>query len=225
MRLIKGGSGRDGDAGAGTPEGRSENGPAVEAEAGPVTEFDRERRDLGVSQLDFELPNAGAGPDPLVLSDLAADPGTVVRRPQSSRTPPDDNVAVVLLFQRDYRCRNCRQQVQAFADRYDEFRDRDVAVVSVLPESKEKAEKWQQKYHLPFPLAADEDKRAAEAYGQPTRFGKLGALHDLLGRLPEVAILDARGGELRLYAVHRGEKPSDRPSVDDVLAMTDRMLR
>ncbi|UPV76289.1 peroxiredoxin family protein [Halorussus limi] len=207
LRLIKGGSG-----------------PREEVEAGLVHEFDRERRDLGVSELDFELPNAGAGPDPLRLSDLAADPDTVGRRRTASKTPPDDNAAVVLLFHRDYRCRNCRQQVQEVADRYGEFRERDAAVVSVLPESREKAEKWQKKTHSPFPVVADADKSVAEQYGQPTRLGKLGGLHDLVGRLPETAILDGRGGDLRLFAVHRGDKPADRPSVDDVLAMVDRML-
>jgi peroxiredoxin Q/BCP len=192
LRLIKGGSA-----------------PDDEPEAGPVTEFDREREGLGVADLDFELPNAGSGPDPLSLSDLGAD---------------ERNDALVLLFQRDYHCRNCRQQVEEVADRYGEFRDRKAAVVSVLPEAREKAEQWQRKYHLPFPLVADAEKRAGEQYGQPTRFGKLGKLHDLLGRMPETAVLDARGGELRLFAVHRGGNPGDRPSVDDVLAMGDRML-
>ena len=223
LRLIKGGS--DGEGGPADEAELDDRDPLRdEAEAGPVAAVDRERRDLGVSELDFELPNAGAGPDPLRLSDLVADPHPVARRRPSTRTPPDDNVAVVLLFQRDYRSRGCRQQVQDVADRYGEFRERDAAVVSVLPESAGKAEKWQQKYHLPFPLVADEDKSVAEQYGQPTRFGRLGGLHDLLGRLPQVAILDTRGGELRLHAVHRGDGPDDRPSVDDVLAMVDRLL-
>jgi peroxiredoxin Q/BCP len=203
LRLIKGGS-------------------DIGQESGGVAEFDRERRGLGVSKLDFELPNAGTGPDPLTLSDLADD----------SR-----NDALVLLFHRDYHCRNCRQQVEQVADRYGEFRERDAAVVSILPESRGKAEKWQGKYHLPFPLVADEEKSVAEQYGQPTRFGKLGKLFDLVGRMPQTVILDARdkipGAQdeipdaregLRLYAVHRGDSPTDRPSVDDVLAMVDWML-
>jgi len=209
LRLIKGGSGEsDADAGTGSPAAAT----------------DLRTADPGVSDLDFELPNAGAGPDPLVLSALAADPDTVGRRRPSRRTPPADNVAIVLLFHRDYHSRNCRRRVQDVADRYGEFRARDAAVVSVLPESEGKAEKWQQKYHLPFPLVADEEKAVAAQYGQPTRFGKLGGLSDLLGRLPETAILDACGGDLRLFAVHRGEGTDDWPPVDDVLAMVDRML-
>jgi peroxiredoxin Q/BCP len=191
LRLIKGGT----DFGQ-------------EAEAGPLPEFDRERRDLGVSKLDFELPNAGTGPDPLDLVAFAAD---------------RENDALVLLFHRDYRCRNCRKQIQAVADRYGEFRARDAAVISVLPESEERARKWQKKFHLPFALVADEDKQVAAQYGQPTRFGRLGERFDLLGRMPQTAILDARDG-LRLYAVHRGDSSGDRPDVDDVLTMVDRML-
>ena len=185
LRLIKGGSGAD--------DGSS----SLAATGG---------WELGVTEVDFELPNAGTGPDPFVLSAFAA-----------------GHDAVVVFFQRDYRCDTSKEQVQALADRYGEFRDRDAVVVSVLPESAKRANKWQQEFHLPFPLVADEDKSVAEQYGQPTRWGKLGGLHDLLGRLPEVAILDARDG-LRLWSVHRGEKPDDRPSVDEVLRRLDALL-
>ncbi|WP_238398231.1 peroxiredoxin family protein [Halorussus salinus] len=170
------------------------------------------------------MPNAGAGPDPVLLSALAADPDLAARRPNRTRTPPEDNDALVLLFLRDYYSRSCREQVRAVADRYGEFRDRDAAVVAVLPESKAKATKWQQKTHLPFPVVADAETTVAEQYGQPTRLGKLGGLHDLLGRLPQTAILDGRGGDVELFAVHRGEGTDDRPPVDDVLAMVERLL-
>jgi peroxiredoxin Q/BCP len=179
---------------------------------------------LGVSELDFELPNAGAGPDPVLLSALAADPELAARRPNRTRTPPEDNDALVLLFLRDYYSRSCRVQVREVADRYGEFRERDAAVLAVLPESKAKATKWQRKTHLPFPVVADAETTVADQYGQPTRLGKLGGLHDLLGRLPQTAILDGRGGDVELFAVHRGEGTDDRPPVDDVLAMVDRLL-
>ncbi|NHN60408.1 redoxin domain-containing protein [Halorussus sp. JP-T4] len=227
LRLIKGGSGDDGPTSEAEVDALAA--PQDEDEAGPVTALDRERRSLGVSELDFELPNAGAGPDPLSLSSFAATrPGRddadefVGREWVTGR--PDENEAVVLLFLRDYWSRGCRQQVQDVADRYREFRERDAAAVAVLPEPEGKAGKWQWKYHLPFPLVADADKTVGEQYGQPTRFGPLGRRVDLLGRLPQVAILDARHGELGLDAVHRGDGPDDRPSVDDVLAMVDRLL-
>ena len=210
LRLIKGGSGDGSERGSGTDDDGGDGNERASRIEGDDTESDiwTGNLELGVSELDFELPNAGTGPDPLRLSELAAVP---------------ENEAVVLLFHRDYRCRNCREQIQAVGDRYGEFRDRDAVVVSVLPEPRERAEKWQKQYHLPFPLVADEDKTVAVQYGQPTRWGKLGGLHDLLGRLPEIAILDARDG-LELYAVHRGDGPGDRPEIDEVLRMVDQVL-
>jgi len=155
---------------------------------------------------DFELPNAGSGPDPLRLSAYAEDA---------------DRGAVVVLFQRDYHCGNCRRQVQRIADRYEEFRERRADVVSVLPEPAERAREWQDKYDLPFPLLADADAEAAEAYDQPVRFGAFGAVHDLVGRMPATVVVDARGVEPAIASVERGSRPSDRPDVDELLAMVD----
>jgi len=215
LRLIKGGSASADAAPASDREDRAPDRTDSDATAGSEP--------LGVSELDFELPNAGVGPDPLALSVLAAEPTNAVGWPIPRRRTTPHNDAVVLFFQRDYRSRGCREQLRAVADRYGEFRDRRAAAVAVLPESKARAEKWQKQLHLPFALVADADKRVADRYGQPTRLGRLGSLHDLLGRLPQVAILDARG-EPSLYAINRGDGPSDRPAVDDVLAMVDRLL-
>jgi len=161
---------------------------------------------MQVDAVDFELPNAASGPDPYRLTDRAADP---------------ELDAVVLLFQRDYHCGNCRKQVQAIDDRYDEFVERGAEVVSVLPESASRAASWQERYDLPYPLLADESKRVSDEYDQPTRFGALGSLHDLVGRMPEAVVLDVRSGEVRVRYVHQGSGPSDRPSIDDLLAVVD----
>ena len=158
--------------------------------------------DAGVSVTDFELPNVGSGPDPLVLSELAA---------------REDVDTIILLFQREYHCCNCRRQVQTIAAGYDEFQAENAVVVSVLPESVERAQRWQDMYTLPFPLLADPAKEVGPQYGQPTRFGVLGELHDLIGRMPEAVILDTRDGALQLVYVHKGSLPGDRPSVDDLL--------
>ena len=89
---------------------------------------------------EFSLPNVGPGPDPFTLDAL-----------------PEDVAFVVLLFQRDYYCTNCRNQVRAVADRIDDFRARYATPVSVLPEPVEGAEDWQERYDLPYPLLADPD--------------------------------------------------------------------
>lgn len=160
--------------------------------------------DDGVDLEGLELPNAGPGPDPLSLSNLAA-----------------DHDFVVLLLQRDHFCGNCREQVQAVAERYDEFERRNAEVVSVLPEPRDRAGDWVERYDLPYPLLADADAAAGDRFDQPVRFGFLGQLHDLVGRMPEAVVVDARGDEPRVAAVYRGTTPTDRPSVDDLLATLD----
>jgi peroxiredoxin Q/BCP len=124
------------------------------------------------------------------------------------------------LFQRDYHCTNCRSQVQAMADRYDEFADRDTEIVSIVPEPAERLADWQDEYDLPYPLCADPDKRVSEDYDQPVRFGVLGALSDFLGRMPKAVVLDCREDPTVVYA-HEGSSTWDRPEIGDLLAAID----
>ena len=151
---------------------------------------------------DFELPNVAAGPDPFSLSAVAADP---------------DVDAIVLLFQRDYHCGNCRKQVQAIGEQYAAFEELHASVVSILPEPVERTRSWQASYDLPFALLADPTADVSDAYDQPVRFGVLGSLHDLVGRMPVAMILDTRSGEPTVGYTHEGRMPADRPSVEDLL--------
>ncbi len=167
---------------------------------------DPETLDVPPEALDFDLPNVGPGPDPLTLSAVAA-----------------DHDFLVLLLQRDYYCTNCQDQIATVADRYDEFVARDAAVVSVLPEPVERAETWQERHELPYPLLADPEATVGENYDQPVRFGPLGRLSDFFGRQPEAVVLDLRAGAdaASVVFVHRGRTTFDRPSVDDLLAAID----
>ena len=151
----------------------------------------------------FELTNVAAGPDPFSLSAVAADPNVD---------------AIVLLLQRDHHCGNCRNQVQAIAERYDEFESLNATVVSILPESVDRARSWQASYDLPFPLLADPTTDVSDAYDQPVRFGILGSLHDLVGRMPVAMILDTRSGEPIAAYTYEGRMPADRPEIDELLA-------
>jgi peroxiredoxin Q/BCP len=154
------------------------------------------------TDLSIELPNGGVGPDPLRLDEVDAE-------------------FVVLLFQRDHLCGNCRSQVQDIAARYDEFRKRNAVVVSVLPESKERAAEWATNYNLPFPVVADPNTTVADRFGQPVRFGFLGSLHNLLGRMPLAVIIDLRGDEPRLVYSYVGNAPSDRPTIEGLILELD----
>jgi len=151
---------------------------------------------------DFELRNAAAGPDPFVLTEYADDP---------------DRDAIVLLFLRDYHCPKCKDQVATIAASYDQFEGVGADVVAILPDPVGKARDWNDELGLSFPLLADESKTASEEYDQPVRFGAVGALHDMVGRMPEAVVVDTTGSEPSVAHVHRGKTPGDRPSVDDLL--------
>jgi peroxiredoxin Q/BCP len=154
--------------------------------------------------LAFSLPNAGAGPDPFSLADL----------------PPDVRF-VVLFFQRDHYCTNCRSQVQTVADRIEAFRARDAEPVSVVPEPLDRVAEWDAEYDLPYPLLADPDASVADAYDQPVRFGLLGDLSDFLGRMPRVVVVDRSGDEPEVVYAHSGRSTFDRPEVDELLDAID----
>lgn len=124
---------------------------------------------------------------------------------------------VLLLFQRDYFCTNCRTQVQRVEERYDEFKDKNAQVVSILPENLSRAEDWDDNYNLSYPVVADKDNNISNSFNQPVRFGLLGSLHDLLGRMPLTIILDTRENSLEVLFRYAGSSPSDRPTVDDLL--------
>jgi peroxiredoxin Q/BCP len=152
----------------------------------------------------FELPNVGAGPDPISLSGLA-----------------EDNEFVLLLFQRDYHCGNCRKQVQVFADWYDDFQEMETEVVSIVPEPRERVQSWQDEYALPYPLCADPEKTVSEAYEQPVRFGILGKVSDLFGRMPKAVLLDCRDEEPTIVYAHEGSSTWDRPELQELFTEID----
>lgn len=154
---------------------------------------------------DIELPNVGAGPDPLSIGRLAT-----------------AHEFLLLLFQRDYHCTNCRSQVQAMAAHHEEFTDRGAEVVSVVPEPADRVRDWQDEYDLPFPLLADPETRLGGAYDQPVRFGVLGALSDLLGRMPKAVLLDCCGEEPAVVYTHEGSSTWDRPGMAELLAALDK---
>jgi peroxiredoxin Q/BCP len=154
--------------------------------------------------LDFELQNVGTGPNPLSLAAIAT-----------------DNEFVLLLFQRDYHCTNCRKQVQAVAEMYDQFRERNTEVVSIVPEPADRLRDWQDSYELPFPLCADPETTVSNEFDQPVRFGFLGNLSDFLGRMPKAVLLDSRDDEPTVTYTNEGSSTWDRPDVEDLLAGID----
>jgi len=76
---------------------------------------------------------------------------------------------------------------------------------------------------FPFPLLADGEKAVADRYDQPTRYGALGRIHDLIGRLPKAVVLDARGGDAEVVYTHSGEAAADRPDVETLLGEVEQL--
>lgn len=190
-------------------------------ESPKILSLDVQREDVIPDDPDFSLANVGPGPDPLRLSDLVApvDPAD----PTTTEETDQAYDAIVVLLHRDYHGGNCRRQVRAVADRYDEFRDAGAQVVSIVPESRERLEGWQESYDLPFPLCADPETIAGDRFDQPVRLGSLGRLFDVIGRMPAAAVLDVEGDAFEVAYLHRGKSIWDRPRIDSLLEEIERV--
>ncbi|ERG97091.1 peroxiredoxin [Haloquadratum walsbyi] len=149
----------------------------------------------------FSLPNVATGPDPFSVSALS-----------------EEIDFVVLFFQRDHYCTNCRKQVQTIAERIDDFHSRDAEVVSIVPEPVERVSEWQSKYDLPYPLLADPAAETGDVYDQPVRFGILGRFSDFFGRMPAVVILDRRPSPAEIAYTYKGSSTFDRPDIETLLS-------
>lgn len=157
-------------------------------------------------RLDFELPHAGSATETVSLTGLA-----------------ETNDFVVVLFQRDHYCTNCRKQVQQIAARYGDFRERNAEVVSILPEPMDRAREWQNAYELPYPLLADPGATVGDQFDQSVRFGLLGNISDFIGRMPDVVIIVLRN-DPRIAWRYSGRSTFDRPSVDEILDVLDDLI-
>jgi len=151
----------------------------------------------------FELRNAGVGPDPLSLDEIA-----------------ERVDFAILLLLRDAHCPKCKQQVQRVGRKAGKVQRRDTAVVPVLPEGYETALEWSDRYDLPIPLLADPAGAVGDSYDQPRRFGALGRLHDFIGRMPKAITLDLRGAP-EIVESYEGSTPSDRPTIEELLEAVD----
>jgi thioredoxin-dependent peroxiredoxin len=65
----------------------------------------------------------------------------------------------------------CTAQACSLRDHYDELVKKGVNVYGVSTDSPEDQKKFKLKYHLPFTLIADTDKKVADAFGVPVRVG------------------------------------------------------
>ena len=99
---------------------------------------------IGMKAPDFTLPDKNG--NPVTLSSLRG------RR-------------VVVYFYPKDNTPGCTRQACAFAQSYDGFREKNVAVIGVSKDSAASHVKFAQKYGLPFTLLADPELQAIQAYG------------------------------------------------------------
>ena len=72
---------------------------------------------------------------------------------------------VVLYFYPKDNTPGCSRQACAFAENYEGFKSRDIAVIGISKDSVASHRKFADKYNLPFTLLADPELTAIQAYG------------------------------------------------------------
>jgi thioredoxin-dependent peroxiredoxin len=91
--------------------------------------------------------------------ELVSDEGTTVRLSDLRGQP------VVIYFYPKDDTPGCTTESCEFRDAYDVFRDRGAEILGISPDGEKSHQKFKSKYGLPFPLLADPDHVASEAYG------------------------------------------------------------
>jgi peroxiredoxin Q/BCP len=164
----------------------------------------------------FDLPNGGPGPETVTSDELAA-----------------EFDAVVVLLLRDHYCQLSRERAKAYSAAFDQFEAEGVAVVGALPDSKDRAAYWRERYDLDFPVLADSaaqpasvDAGADATTSAPAamtdgtnRFDAFVDIETAVDSLPAIGVLDTQGGMPRLVHSEGGETLQDCPEPDDALAV------
>ncbi|MBE6697710.1 MAG: thioredoxin-dependent thiol peroxidase [Ruminococcaceae bacterium] len=98
---------------------------------------------------------------------------------------------VVLYFYPKDNTPGCTRQACAFAGAYEQFVQKDIAVIGISKDSVTSHVKFAKKYHLPFTLLSDPDLEVIKAYGvwhEKKLYGKLG-----FGVMRTTFIIDEQG--------------------------------
>jgi peroxiredoxin Q/BCP len=159
----------------------------------------------------FELPNGGPGPDTVTSEDLAA-----------------EFDAVVVLLLRDHYCQVSRERAAAYSEALDEFAAEDAAVVAALPDSRDRAAYWRERYDLEVPVLADSAAQPAATDAETTaapaamtdgtnRFDAFVDVESSLESLPGIGVLATDSQYPRLVDSEGGETLQACPEPDAAL--------
>ena len=119
--------------------------------------------------------------------------------------------AVVLYFYPKDDTPGCTKEACSFRDTQSEFGKLDTVVLGVSADSVRSHEKFAEKFHLPFPLLADEDKSVNQAYGvwkEKSMYGKT-----YLGTERTTFVIDKEGVIRKIFP-----KVNVEIHIDEVLA-------
>jgi peroxiredoxin Q/BCP len=101
----------------------------------------------------------------LKAGDVAPDFETVDDEGRKVKLSDFRGKKVVLYFYPKDDTPGCTTQACGFRDSYDTMQEKNAVVLGVSPDSVESHQKFKQKFDLPFPLLADQDKAIADKYG------------------------------------------------------------
>ncbi len=104
---------------------------------------------------------------------------------------------VVLYFYPKADTPGCTKESCDFRDQYGDFSAKDAVVLGISPDKPAKQAKFRDKFELPFPLLADVDKKAAEAYGvwkEKSMYGR-----KYMGIVRTTFLIDEKGKIAKVY--------------------------
>jgi thioredoxin-dependent peroxiredoxin len=111
---------------------------------------------------------------------------------------------VVLFFYPKDDTSGCTTEACSFRDHLPRFEGLDAVVLGVSPDSVKSHQKFKEKFNLPYPLIADEDKKIVNAYGvwgEKSMYGK-----KYMGVARTTFVIDRDG---KIARVFEKVKPAD----------------
>lgn len=120
---------------------------------------------------------------------------------------------VVLFFYPRDNTPGCTIEACGFRDSFAAFKEKDVAILGVSPDSVKSHQKFKARFKLPFTLIADDDHKIAEQYGAWQEKSMYGRKY--MGIVRSTFVIDPQGKIAEVY-----EKVKVRGHVQDVLSKT-----
>jgi peroxiredoxin Q/BCP len=113
---------------------------------------------------------------------------------------------VLLYFYPKAKTPGCETEARRFRDLYEEFQERDVAVVGISPDPIDRLAEFADEENLPFPLLSDADAEVADAYDSHGEKRMRGTVHEMTLRNSYLVAPDGT-----IEATYENVMPYDHP--------------